>query len=180
MNIPQQYLCANAAKQNSLFWTQAICGVTESIATGNPVYPLFDIRNIKKDCRGWFTCQRSEGFGRFAMNQPEVIKLFQANRDRTGSVRRWRWTECNKWDGWTIKDKLMETQIFPNSSVHWDNMLNLSKEKNFKVLVYVGENDFQMNYLGIEKVIQNLNWEGLAQFNEENPDGTYVGWKFTN
>lgn len=113
------------------------------------------------------------------MNNPEVLKLFRVNRNRTGSVRNWRWTECNKWDGWTIKDKLMETQIHPNTSVHMQHMLDLSKEKGFKVLVYVGENDFQMNWFGLEKVLHNLDWSGKAQFNEDNDD-KYVEWDFTN
>lgn len=138
----QDYLCKPAISQKSVFETGFICGVTESVATGNPVYPMFDLRNIKKECKGWFHCQKNTGFHKFAMNQAEVLKLFRANRNRTSVRGHWRWTECNPWDGWTLKDNFMKSEIGPNTTVHMGDMLNLSKEKKFKVMVYVGDKDF--------------------------------------
>ena len=73
----------------------------------------------------------------------------------------------------------MQTQIHPNASVHTAHMLDLAREKNFKVLFYVGDLDYQMNWMGLEKVIQNLDWEGRVQYNEDN-DGKYTPWTFMN
>lgn len=119
MDYPQDWFCRAAVGQKSVLETAIICGITESIATGNPAYPLFDIRNTKKECKGWWTCQKYGGMNRWAMNNAEVKKLFRANTNRTNSVRgNWRWTECNKYDGWTIKDEFMNSEIGPNSTVH--------------------------------------------------------------
>lgn len=52
----QDALCKPAVSQKSVLETAIICGITESVATGNPVYPMFDLRNIKEECKGWFTC----------------------------------------------------------------------------------------------------------------------------
>lgn len=82
----QDWLCKPTIGQKSWLETAIVCGATESFATGNPIYPLFDIRNINKECNGMFTCQKNDGFGRFAMNQKEVKKLFQANTNRSNSL----------------------------------------------------------------------------------------------
>lgn len=157
-----------------------MCGVTESVATGNPVYPIFDYRNIKKECKGWFTCQKNGGFNRFAMNNAEVVKLFKANRERKGSVRgKWKWSECNIWDGQKIKDGLMKSEIGPNTTVHLSDILKMSQDKKLKVLIYVGDQDFRVNWMGLEKVVSEIEWYGRAFFNEENALN-YVPWTFNN
>lgn len=155
--------------------------MTETIATGNPFYPMFDLRNIKKECKGWFVCQKNKGFHRFAMNQAEVVKLFRANRKRSsGMWSRWRWTECNPTDGWNIKDQFMESEIGPNTTVHMGDILNLSLEKKLKVLIYNGEYDFKVNWMGLDKVISELEWYGQADYNEESGQSKWVPWTFKN
>lgn len=176
---PQEYLCKSAVGQKSVLETAIICGITESVATGNPIYPMFDLRNIKRECKGWFTCQKSNGFTRMAMNQAEVLKLFRANRNRTSVRGHWRWTECNPRDGWTIKDEFMKSEIGTNTTVQMGDLLNLSKDKQLKVMIYVGENDFAVNWMGLEKVISELEWYGKADFNEDQA-GQFVPWSFRN
>lgn len=43
----QDALCKAAIKSKSVLSAALACGITESVATGNPVYPVFDFRNIK-------------------------------------------------------------------------------------------------------------------------------------
>lgn len=111
------------------------------------------------------------------MNHGEVTKLFRANRNRTSVKGRNRWTECNPKDGWTLKDSFMKSEIGPNTTVHMGDILNLSKEKNFKVMIYVGDRDFQVNWMGLEKVVSELNWYGRSDFYEDNA-GVYVPWSY--
>jgi len=51
----------------------------------------------------------------------------------------------------------------------------LDDNKDLKVLIYNGENDFQINYIGLEKVIKNINWKGNSQMFERN-NGAYNEW----
>jgi len=181
--IAQDNVCKPAIGQKSVLETAMICGITESIATGNPIYPLFDLRNIKKECKGWFTCQKGDSGNGFRMNHGEIVKLFRANRNRISVQNRgrWRWSDCNAWDGWTIKDELMKSEIGPNTTVHISHLLDLSKDKKLKVLIYNGEQDFQVNWKGLEKVITELDWYGKADFNEDTGgSGSYIPWTYKN
>ena len=50
--------CEQAIKSKNL-WAEAFaCRFAESFIYGNPLYPLFDVRNVQKECKGWLTCQR--------------------------------------------------------------------------------------------------------------------------
>jgi hypothetical protein len=49
-------LCKKAIENDKPWMKLAWCSIYESMATGNPFYPLFDIRNIKQECNGWFDC----------------------------------------------------------------------------------------------------------------------------
>lgn len=159
--------------------TYGLCWIAESIATGNPVYPMFDLRNIRRECKGWFTCQKNEGFYEWAMNQAEVLKLFKVNTDRNGSVRwTWKWTDCNPWQGFEIKDSFLDSEI-GTTTEHLQDILNMSKDKRLKVLIYAGENDFQVNWMGLDKVIAELNWYGQTQYNEDSA-GFFIPWAYTN
>lgn len=127
-----------------------------------------------------FNCHKSDGFGRFAMNQKEVIKLFNVNPNKTNSLQgNWRWTECNKWDGFKIKDHFLQTEILPNTTFHMQRMLQQSKEKHLKVMIYVGDLDYRVNWMGLESVVDQLVWYGETELNEDSSHN-YKDWNYWN
>ena len=48
------------------------------------------------------------------------------------------------------------------------DILNFINNKDLKVLIYNGVNDYTVNYMGLEKVIQNIEWYGQTDFAENN------------
>mmetsp|Transcript_13233 Transcript_13233/g.20655 ORF Transcript_13233/g.20655 Transcript_13233/m.20655 type:complete len:315 (-) Transcript_13233:686-1630(-) len=63
------------AHLNHRIWEQAIaCSLTDSFVTGNPLYPTFDIRNIKEECPFWFTCQKNDFVTQTLMNSPDLLE----------------------------------------------------------------------------------------------------------
>jgi len=59
----------NYTIENDMPWLKvASCSIFDAYATGNPFYPLFDIRNINQECYGWFTCYQNDALTKMAMN----------------------------------------------------------------------------------------------------------------
>ena len=48
--------CRSAIESKDYTYGMIACGISESFATGNPIWPMFDIRNFKKECKNWLTC----------------------------------------------------------------------------------------------------------------------------
>lgn len=48
--------CRQAVESGKYWYEMLACGINESFATGNPIWPTFDVRNFKKQCMNWFTC----------------------------------------------------------------------------------------------------------------------------
>ena len=108
------------------------------------------------------------------MQQPEVLKLFRVDTYKPGSSwGNWRWTNCNLADGWRLKSVYQSTENDKDTVQQFEEMLD--DNKDLKVLIYNGENDFQINYIGLEKVIKNINWKGNSQMFERN-NGAYNEW----
>jgi hypothetical protein len=60
--------CQNAIKEDKPWMALAWCSVYDSYATGNPFYPLFNIRNIGQECKGWFDCYLNDPLVQMALN----------------------------------------------------------------------------------------------------------------
>lgn len=97
MQYPGQW-CANAIDNNQPWYSLVLCSIYDSYATGNPFYPLFDIRNIKEECGGWFDCHKNDPLLQMAMNQETFVEIFGANLT-LNDQQKWIWTDCNSWDG---------------------------------------------------------------------------------
>jgi hypothetical protein len=68
--------CKTAVESKDYFWQSSVCGVFDSFVTGNPFYPLFDIRNIQNKCMMWFTCEEYSEDVKLLYNQVDVkLKL---------------------------------------------------------------------------------------------------------
>lgn len=67
MQFPGQW-CASSIDNNKPWYSLVFCSIYDSYATGNPFYPLFNIRNIKEECEGWFNCQKNDPLVQMAMN----------------------------------------------------------------------------------------------------------------
>lgn len=52
--------CRSAIESKDYFYEVIACGISESFATGNPIWPIFDLRNFKKSCENWFTCFKND------------------------------------------------------------------------------------------------------------------------
>jgi len=112
------------------------------------------------------------------MQQPEVLKLFRVDNYKPGSSwGNWRWTGCNMADGWKLKSTYQSTELDANTKEQFAEMLN--DNKDLKVLIYNGEYDFQINYIGLEKVIKDINWKGNSQMFERS-NGAYTEWTYRN
>jgi len=67
MSILEKW-CRSSISSNSVFQEIIACGVSDSIVTGNPIFPIFDYRNIKKECPYWFTCYENNFDQQVLMN----------------------------------------------------------------------------------------------------------------
>jgi len=57
-----------------------VCALVQSLATGNPIYPIFDLRNIKQDCPGWLDCKETDTLLDTMMNEDTMkLNFFKAS-----------------------------------------------------------------------------------------------------
>ena len=104
MKWPGQW-CSEAIDSNTPWVALALCSIYDSYSTGNPFYPLFNIRNIAEECTGWFDCQTNDPLTQMAMNQETFVELFGANLTMN-EQQNWIWTDCNKLDGLYISQSV--------------------------------------------------------------------------
>jgi hypothetical protein len=133
--------CKDAVLSKDYFWESLVCGVSDSFVTGNPFYALFDIRNIQKQCKMWFTCEEYSEDVKLLYNQVDLkLKLgVQAKTD--SAYGDWNWLQCVKSEGWQYKyhyygaepDQRMytETPLF-----YMEKLLN---RMDVKVMIYNGD-----------------------------------------
>jgi len=95
----------NYTIENDMPWLKlAACSVYDSYATGNPLYPLFDLRNIDQECNGWFDCYQNNALTNMAMNQADILEVLGANLTYTNESN-WMWSDCNTMDSYQVKTK---------------------------------------------------------------------------
>ena len=101
MTYPFEW-CKTAIELGSVLQEIVYCAIEESFATGNPLYPLFNIRNIEQECTSWFDCYQNNDLTNMALNQADIIELFGANLTMEGSLlySAWAWADCNSYSGY--------------------------------------------------------------------------------
>lgn len=104
MKYPNEF-CLSAIEQELHYSKVLTCAVEESFATGNPFYPIFNIRNIHEKCQSWFDCYINNPLTSMALNQADIVGKFGANLTMTGSILydSWTWNDCNSWTGYLIQ-----------------------------------------------------------------------------
>lgn len=91
--------CKSAVESMNYLQESAVCGIFDSFVTGNPFYALFDIRNIQKKCKMWFTCEEYSEDIKLLYNQLDV-KLKLGVVEKADSVYGdWNWLQCVKSEG---------------------------------------------------------------------------------
>jgi hypothetical protein len=85
MEYPFEF-CQSAIEVGSIWQELMYCAIEESFATGNPFYPLFNIRNIEQECTSWFDCYKNNDLTNMALNQPDIADLFGVNFTMEGSA----------------------------------------------------------------------------------------------
>ena len=103
--------CSSAMNEDSFYSEMLWCNIMDSFATGNPLWPVFDIRNFKKDCEYWVTCYEYDFKFNKAMNNKHIVSIFEANT----KGRHNRWRDCKTWTGiWhTRREFKMGSDNFP-------------------------------------------------------------------
>lgn len=109
-------LCKHAIENDKPWMKLAWCSIYESMATGNPFYPLFDIRNIKQECNGWFDCYQNGELAQMAMNEADIVELIGANMTYN-DLQTWLWSDCNAWDGTLIKNQFNQEKVFDEDGI---------------------------------------------------------------
>lgn len=97
--------CEDAIQEHKGWWKYVSCGIADSFATGNPIYPLMDYRNIKKECSNWFTCWANDELTQTVMNQNDLIEKLQVNLTSGSLWGNWIWTDCNLMDGFKVQQE---------------------------------------------------------------------------
>ena len=87
-------LCKEAISSHTIWEEILICGISDSIVTGNPFFPLFDYRNIKKECPSWFTCYENDYDQTILLNHPDFTQVLQVNTTGYNQYYQWIWTDC--------------------------------------------------------------------------------------
>lgn len=126
MNYPNEF-CLSALKQELKFSSMIYCSIEESFATGNPFYPIFNLRNIHEDCKSWFDCYENNPLTSMALNQADIIEKFGANLTMVGSLwyDSWTWNDCNSWNGYLIESEIhdvVEEQVDEDGNVIQERM----------------------------------------------------------
>ena len=202
MSYPNEW-CLSAIEEELWFSKLLTCSVEESFATGNPFYPIFNIRNIHKPCKSWFDCYENNPLTSMALNQADIVKKFGANMTMVGSLffDQWQWSDCNSWNGYLIESQIndvVEEQVDDDGNVIQerlprqdignpnitleapvDILSRILEDRDVKVLIINGDLDFHTNFMGTEKVIENIDWYGSEQFLNYN-GGKMKRWHFTN
>jgi carboxypeptidase C (cathepsin A) len=188
MKYPGQW-CSDAIDKNQPWMSLIFCSIYDSYATGNPFYPLFNTRNIKEECGGWFNCHKNDPLTQMAMNQEDFVEKFGANTTYT-DMQNWIWTDCNLWDGveqinqYNYSVSMGEdgsyiediAKIQTKPSKVFSKILN---DRELKVLIMNGQLDFHTNYFGVEKLVDSFDWYGKEQFNAYNGN-ELKRWYFKN
>jgi hypothetical protein len=52
-------LCKGAYGTGLPWWQLLACSFQDTLPEGNPIYPMFNYRNINEDCDDWFTCSQN-------------------------------------------------------------------------------------------------------------------------
>jgi len=104
MKYPNEW-CLTAIENNLWLSELFFCSVEESFATGNPFYPIFNLRNIHEPCSSWFDCYESNPLTQMALNQADIVEKFGVNLTMEGSMLyySWQWTDYNTWTGYLIE-----------------------------------------------------------------------------
>ena len=88
------------------YWVKLlVCSLSDSVAQGNPLYPMINIRNIAKNCTDWVTCELNDPEYEAILNDPSIKDLFQIQEADSGWFWSWMWTDCNLEDGYAIVDQ---------------------------------------------------------------------------
>lgn len=188
MKYPLEW-CQKFINDDKPWLAMIACSIYDSYATGNPFYPLFNIRNIKEECTGWFDCYTNDPLTQMGLNQPDIVELLGANLTFTGQ-QNWIWTDCNSWDGIQIKSQYNQsihfledgtTEYLPATiqtkpSEVFSQILN---DRELKVLIINGQLDYHTNYFGIEKLVDSFEWYGKEEFNAYNGN-ELKRWYYTN
>ena len=128
-----------------------LCGFSDSFAIGNPIYPLFDIRNVKQKCSNWVTCYKPGELKNSLMNDYDVrAELGTEDHGKSNSwYGDWTWKDCRVWRAYgQAKDYFNEgTHPYKDNLDTFKMMLD---DKDLQVLIMQGELDFQVNYIGTE------------------------------
>lgn len=186
MKYPNEW-CLSAIEQELWFSKLITCSVEESFATGNPFYPIFNIRNIHESCKSWFDCYENNPLTNMALNQPDIVEKFGANMTMVGSLLydSWQWSDCSAWAGYLIESQIhevVEEQVdedgnvisprLPREDIGNPNiettapvevLEQILEDRDVKVLIINGDLDFHTNFMGTEKVIENLEWYGAEE-----------------
>lgn len=77
-----------------------VCGFSDAFAIGNPIYPLFDIRNVEKKCSNWFVCYSPSDMIESIMNEFDIMaKLGTSDRGKSESIfGDWTWKDCRLYE----------------------------------------------------------------------------------
>ena len=164
--------CRDAIESGSYWYEMLACGINESFATGNPLYPIFDIRNFKKQCKNWFNCIYNDKLQQVSMNQLQILDALEANRT-SGHWAPWSWTDCNIWSGYLIRSQFNKTtdehpQLkFDRGAVNL--ITDILERKELKLFILNGDLDFKINWMGTDVLAKSFKWYGQKDFSEAKP-----------
>lgn len=83
------------------------------------------------------------------------------------------WTDCNMYDGYNMRKNFNYTSDnFPElkfSRGAVNVVSDLLDQKDLKIMIFNGDLDFKINWMGTDVLAKNFNWYGKADFANSKP-----------
>jgi carboxypeptidase C (cathepsin A) len=137
--------------------SQSVCYLAELAISGNPIYPSFNLFDIREECNHPLTCVDNYNLALFLNNGPLKKVLRPMGQ----------WDEC---------DNIVRAVMIFYAQYNYGHYLQTLLENDIAVLVYNGDKDYMANWMGAQAWTEALPWRYQEEFIQE----TFVDWHTNN
>ncbi|CDW77106.1 serine carboxypeptidase family protein [Stylonychia lemnae] len=127
-----------------------MCDASQMIILGNPIYPNFNIYDIREECNFPSMCYGEDGLEFYVQG-----KKF---RSMVNNTKHGQWVGCNS---------AVHFALTLNNQNNYGVYLKNSLNAGLPVLIYSGDKDFICNWRGGEAWTQALTWDHQDDFNSK-------------